>query len=598
MIDEASQVRPEDALGAVARARQIVVVGDQKQLPPSSFFEKLLAAEDGDAEASTTIRTRRTSWREPPARPRWRASSASVEARGLAPRMLRWHYRSRDPSLIRVSNREFYADQLVLPPSPLELDPAYGLALTRVEGSYDRGGRRDNRVEAQAVVDRVTRHAREHPDRSLGIVAFSIAQRNTVEELLELTRRSDPVLDAFLHVGHHEDVFVKNIENVQGDERDVVLISVGYGPAAPGGRLTSMNFGPVNGEGGERRLNVLFTRARLTCEVFASFDPADIDLTRTTREGPRVLKRFLEYAAAGGTDLGPGPDRGPGGPADSPFEDEVAAEIRAAGYLVDTQVGSAGFRIDIGVRHPDRPERYLLAVECDGATYHSALWARERDRLRQDVLEGLGWRFHRVWSTDWFYRNADAVHRLREALDSAQRQAAGGIAVTGANVGGVLTPVVAAPVEAVVEMPIAVDLPVRRLPPYQRAAIPAPPGDEPQLADPVELARLVDLIVRFEGPIHVEEVSRRVASSFGRDRIGARITAATVAALAEAARRDPELVTADDFWMTGPNGPSRRCGIGQRRPGPCSRPATSRCRRSGQPSPWPATTTPAAPTTN
>ena len=186
--------------------------------------------------------------------------------------------------MFRVSNREFYRDELILPPSPLQEDPAYGLIFTRVNGVYDKGGRRDNRIEGETIVARVASHARNTPDLSLGIVTFSSAQKNTVTELLEAARRSDSTLDAFLREGQAEDVFVKNIENVQGDERDVILVSVGYGPTIPGGRLTSMTFGPVNAEGGERRLNVLFTRARIRCEVFASFDPGDIDVSRTARD--------------------------------------------------------------------------------------------------------------------------------------------------------------------------------------------------------------------------------------------------------------------------------------------------------------------------
>ncbi|TNY46922.1 DUF3320 domain-containing protein, partial [Streptococcus pyogenes] len=185
-----------------------------------------------------------------------------------------------------------------------------------------------------------------------------------------------PVLDAFLREGKSEDVFVKNIENVQGDERDVILISVGYGPQEPNGRLPSMSFGPVNGEGGERRLNVLFSRSRVRCEVFASFDPGDIDPSRSSREGPRLLKRFLDFAKTGQIET----HTVTGLEADSPFEEDVARVIRSEGFLADAQVGSAGFRIDIGVRHPDQPGQYLLAVECDGAAYHAALWARERDR--------------------------------------------------------------------------------------------------------------------------------------------------------------------------------------------------------------------------
>jgi hypothetical protein len=184
-----------------------------------------------------------------------------------------------------------------------------------------------------------------------------------------------------------------------------------------------MSFGPVNGQGGERRLNVLFTRARVRCEVFASFDPGDIDLSRTGGEGPRIFKRFLEFAKNGRLD-----ESSPTGlEADTPFEEDVADVVRSFGFLADPQVGSAGFRIDLGVRHADKPGTYLLAIECDGATYHSALWARERDRLRQDVLEHLGWRFHRIWSTDWFYNRAAEIERLRTALFDARDAAGAGV---------------------------------------------------------------------------------------------------------------------------------------------------------------------------
>jgi hypothetical protein len=350
VIDEASQVRPEDALGAIARASQIVVVGDKKQLPPSSFFDRLMADDDDETEGD-----------DENVGPDLLDGAASMidmesiltlcEARGLPGRMLRWHYRSRDPSLIKVSNHEFYEKDLILPPSPLQKDPAYGLCFTRVDGVYDKGGKRDNRKEGDAIVDRVADHARLNPTQSLGIVTFSFAQRNLITLLLEDRRRHDAILDNFLHEGQAEDLFVKNIENVQGDERDVILVSVGYGPSIAGGRLNSMSFGPVNGEGGERRLNVLFTRARIRCEVFASFDPGDIDLSRTAAAGPRILKRFLDFAKNGRLD-----DSTPTGEdADSAFEEDVADVVRSFGFLADNQVGSAGFRIDLGIRHPDKP---------------------------------------------------------------------------------------------------------------------------------------------------------------------------------------------------------------------------------------------------
>ena len=457
--------------------------------------------------------------------------------------MLQWHYRSRDPSLIRVSNREFYRDELILPPSPLERDPAFGLTFTRVDGVYDKGGKRDNRKEGEAIVARIAQHARAHPDLSLGVVTFSSAQKNTITELLELARRTDPALDGFLREGRREDVFVKNIENVQGDERDVILVSVGYGPTVAGGRLTSMSFGPVNGEGGERRLNVLFTRARIRCEVFASFDPGDIDAGRVSREGPRILKRFLEYAKSGKLDEA----LVTGEPPDTPFEQDVADVIRSLGYLADPQVGSAGFRIDLGVRHPDKPGAYLLAVECDGATYHSALWARERDRLRQDVLEHLGWRFHRVWSTDWFHRRREEIERLRTALAGAREAAEAGVRLDGANRGGPVAPVAAAPNDEPIVVPGVV---ARTMPPYARAVFPVRSHLEPHEAPVATLAPLVTRIVATEGPIHIDEVARRVAAYFGKEKAGGRILAATRDALTTARRTTPDLREEDGFWLT------------------------------------------------
>jgi hypothetical protein len=360
--------------------------------------------------------------------------------------------------------------------------------------------------------------------------------------LLELGRRSDTVLDAFMREGQSEDIFVKNIENVQGDERDVILVSVGYGPAVAGGRLTSMSFGPVNGEGGERRLNVLFTRARVRCEVFASFDPGDIDVSRTAGEGPRILKRFLEYAKTGRLE-----EHSPTGlGADSPFEEDVADVISSLGFLADPQVGSAGFRIDIGVRHPDRPGTYVLAVECDGAAYHSALWARERDRLRQDVLEHLGWRFHRIWSTDWFYNRGAEIERLRLELVAARDAAEAGIRVDGANK--------SRPVVQTADEPIPViaipDIVERKMPAYQRAVFPVNSAQEPHEVSTVVLADLVKRIVEAEGPLHVEEAARRIASCFGKEKAGSRIVTATQAALARAQSQDSQLLSDGSFWFT------------------------------------------------
>lgn len=547
VIDEASQVRPEDALGAIVRAKQIVVVGDRQQLPPTSFFDRLTAPpeeeEDEDDEESAPQGARAIEME---------SILTLCEVRGLNQSMLEWHYRSRDPSLIRVSSNEFYDDRLILPPSPLELDEQYGLKFTRVPGVYASGSaarRGTNRIEAEHIAAAVARHARECPTLSLGIVAFSTSQRDMINEVLEFSRRSDAALDTFLGGSKTEDVFVKNIENVQGDERDVILISVGYGPHEANGRLASMRFGPVNSEGGERRLNVLFTRARYRCEIFASFDPGDIDLSRTRadRRGLKVLKRFLEFAKTGNLDLA----HPTGEEADSLFEEDVARVIRGLGYPADHQVGSAGFRIDLGVRNPKRLGQYILAVECDGANWHNSLWARERDRLRQDVLEGLGWRFHRIWSTDWFYNRQHEIERLRAALEEAASVDA--LSVEGVNVQVEASeeepmppePEDSSPPEAAEATPALKTVPYRRAQPiFMRT-----PGRELHEERVHILEGPVTQTVQLEGPIHQDEVARRIATAAGMAQAGKRIRARVLQVL-QGKRQEGALMELDGFWMT------------------------------------------------
>ncbi|MFN4128261.1 MAG: DUF3320 domain-containing protein [Paracoccaceae bacterium] len=280
--------------------------------------------------------------------------------------------------------------------------------------------------------------------------------------------------------------------------------------------------------------------------MFASFDPGDIDPSRTLRDGPRVLKRFLDFAKTGIID-----ERLPTGlDADSPFEEDVADVIRSLGYEADAQVGSAGFRIDLGIRHPDRPGQYIAAIECDGATYHSALWARERDRLRQDILENLGWQFHRIWSTDWFHRRDSEIRRLAAALETARQAAGQGIKVRGANIGREV-------VEGNVEEPEAAQIVIddirMTVPAYQRADIRLQSAVEPHEAPIHQLAGLVSRIVEIEGPIHSDEVARRVSAAFGKARTGSRITDATLAALKHAKRQAPDGIRPiGDFWLTGP----------------------------------------------
>ncbi|MCY4541871.1 MAG: DUF3320 domain-containing protein [Rhodobacteraceae bacterium] len=557
LIDEASQVRPEDALGGVARASQIVVVGDDKQLPPTNFFNRLVdnlyEDEDEDVDAAPTAA----------GATEMESILKLAEARGLGQAMLEWHYRSRDPSLIKVSNVEFYESGLILPPSPLEKDDRFGMKLTRVPGVYSsrkQGGGRagTNRIEAECIADALAEHA-EATDRqgqSVGVVAFSKAQSDMITEVLEMRRRKNPSLDSLLREGKNEDAFVKNIENVQGDERDVILVSVGYGPHEPNGRLTSMRFGPINNEGGERRLNVLFSRSRMRCEVFVSFDWREIDLKRTKAHGVRILRKFLDYADTGR--LGPDPAATGLGP-DSPLEEDVAEVIDGFGYPFDYQVGSAGFRIDLGVRHPKRQSQYILAVECDGATYHSALWARERDRLRQQVLEHQGWRFHRIWSTDWFHRREREVERLRTALDRARVAAREGFQPPAANSGSGHTSAASGsgPEPPSPEVPEPPQPQPQMAPAYSLAEATYPNSAAPHELELTQMAALVAEIVEQEGPMHGKLVARRVAQAERRQRtgsskgarVGSRIVGAVDRALRWAVQHDM-IEQVDDFCMT------------------------------------------------
>lgn len=420
VIDEASQVKPVDALGAIARSRQIVVVGDSKQLPPTSFFERLSSGdeEDNDPDVESIVAARPAESRTAPAQAMESVLSLCV-ARGAPETCLRWHYRSRHHSLIAVSNREFYENRLFIIPSPFQTGHGgLGVRFHLVAGCYDRSRSRTNREEAREVVKAIRNHAAEHTRYSLGVATFSTAQRDAILDELELAMRDDPNLEAFVSRADHEPFFIKNLESVQGDERDVIFISVGYGRDASGHMVS--NFGPVNGVHGARRLNVLFSRAKFRCEVFASITDEEIETRgENVSQGVRALKNYLRFARTGQLEM----PCASGREMDSPFETSVLRAIEAMGYTADTQVGQSGFFIDLAVLDPRRPGRYLLGVECDGATYHSSRFARERDRLRQSVLESQGWRIHRIWSTDWFKQPEQAKERVRQRIEELLAEA-------------------------------------------------------------------------------------------------------------------------------------------------------------------------------
>ncbi|MFV0622684.1 DUF3320 domain-containing protein [Sphingomonas sp. ac-8] len=520
VMDEASQIQPVDALGAVARAKQVVVVGDPKQLPPTAFFSKMTGNGDetedddggrvGDIESILGLFT----------------------ARGLPMRMLRWHYRSRHQSLIAVSNRQFYESKLFIVPSPYTAEAGMGLRFHHIpQGLFDAGGTRTNQVEARIVAQAIVAHARQHPELSLGVAAFSAAQRRAILDQLEVLRRAlPPETEAFFQAHHAEPFFVKNLENVQGDERDVILISVGYGPTTPGGRVP-MRFGPLGSEGGERRLNVLISRAKQRCEVFASMTDEDIDPDfAQTRKGVFAFRLFLHFARTGRMTMAESTGRDH----DSVFEEQVAKALQSRGYQVHRQVGLAGFFIDLAVADAERPGRYLLGIECDGASYHDARSARDRDRLRQSVLESHGWTIHRVWSTDWFQRPNEQLDLIVARIEAAKAEQ--DAEASKRDFRAVPLEILSVEREDGTEIGLArADEPVgfARSNLYVEAALSRPPHAVMELHEVPTgtLAALVEEAVRVEGPVHIDEVVERIRSAWGLKRAGGRIQQAIAAAV-------------------------------------------------------------------
>ena len=328
------------------------------------------------------------------------------------------HYRSKYESLIAFSNVKYYNNELVTYPSASTKDAA--VKLKKVDnGIYARGGNKTNAEEAKSVVQEVIRRLAddELSKLSIGIVTFNSQQQKLIEDLLDDERRSNFELEPFFEESRVDKIFVKNLETVQGDQRDVILLSVGYGPSAPGAVNMPMIFGPLNRDGGERRLNVAITRATTEVIIFTSFDSSMIDLTKTQARAVKDLKDYIKYAEIGLSFLGVGNDVGGNDQYDSDFEFEVAHRLRNKGWEVRTQIGVSGYRIDLGIIHPDHPGSFLAGIECDGATYHSSPSARDRDRIRQTHLESSGWRLVRIWSTSYFFDPESTIDEVDRKLN-------------------------------------------------------------------------------------------------------------------------------------------------------------------------------------
>ncbi len=540
VFDEASQIPVWDAIGAMARGKQVIMVGDPKQLPPTSFFDRAESDVD-DSDVETEL------------------ESILEECIGanLPTMKLSWHYRSRHESLIAFSNYRYYDGDLVTFPSPVTNDRA--VSFNHVpNGQYERGGARTNKLEAKALVADLVGKLKSPRFResglTIGVVTFNAEQQTLIENLLDDERRKDPSIEPYFLETQTEPVFVKNLESVQGDERDIMYFSITYGPGIDGSM--PMNFGPLNQQGGERRLNVAITRARQELRVFGSFQPEQMDLSRTQALGVRDLKHFLEFADRGARALGEAVV-GSIGDFDSLFEKSVSATLAEKGWILHSQVGVSAFRIDLGVVDPDAPGRYLAGVECDGATYHRSATARDRDKLREQVLRGLGWEILRIWSTDWWIDmpgTVEKIHgqlesllaeqrvvRAKEAEDAAilARQAiAGAMATssegsTGALSGGIEKPVIPENDADVSSLTYAqnacavsnnassearfieVDLALTGFEVDAEAFF--------EVAYNPRLLCMIEHVVSVEGPVLDEVLARRIARLHGWGRTGARI---------------------------------------------------------------------------
>lgn len=549
LIDEASQIKPSEALGCIMRTEQVIVVGDQKQLPPTSFFDRQVDGRDEDADDVEEELD------EEELLAQQSADMESIltlfDARGVKSEMLQWHYRSNHSSLIEVSNVEFYDEKLAFPPSP-NSGQSHGMQFVHVpNGVYSRGKQRNNDIEADTVCEHVVEHIRANPSLTLGVVTLSTAQRDLIQLKIDQLCRELPEVESFCGEDGDEPFFVKNLENVQGDERDAIYVSIGYGKDQNG--YFAQAFGPVSSEGGERRLNVLFTRARNTCKIFASIRHEDIRLDAARHDGPRVLKRFLKFAETGDLDIPMSVTQ----EMDSPFEEDVADVIQKHGYTIHPQVGTGGFRIDLAVVNPAAPQNYLIAIECDGARYHSSSWARERDRLRQSVLESKGWHFHRIWSTDWFYNRNVEVSRLIDAIK--QREAAyrsqrhepvdHDKQSTTTNTSAANEPHAASSIPSTaaatdpIERATPEEAPSQELKPYQEyeGQLNAAESGLELLETPMAtIQKYVRAIVREEMPVHSDIVIERIRSLWGLRKTGSRIRDMVQRAI-------DELVHADDL---------------------------------------------------
>ena len=493
IFDEASQIMPEDAVPCLVRANQAVIMGDTQQLPPTTFFLRTQDDDDVDEELEDL------------------ESFLSEASTRFRMKSLDWHYRSQNETLIAFSNRFFYENRLITFPNANPEDMS-GLDFVYVEdGVYDRGKSRTNVAEARQVVNVYADLKKQYPDKSFGIIAFSRQQERAIRQQFEMVNvEIDSSIDSTV-----EELFVKNLETVQGDERDIIIISVGYGRDSAGS--LSYNFGPINREGGYKRLNVAITRSRFKTIVVASLLPRDLDEDRINAEGLRYLKYYLDYAKNKNFSayLVTGPDLY----FDSPFEEAVHDVFVSAGYDVSSQVGCSGYRVDLAIKDPDHPGEYILGVECDGAQYHSSRYARDRDKVRRGVLENLGWNIHRIWSEDWLVDRQREMEKIRNRVDRIrlerrEREASEEEFEDVKDVNGLRK----VELKDKFEKYVCAELPVKKMKlefdSYDRLKYPSQRN---------EIKNRMNKLIEFESPLTISWMYTRVQRSLGVGRKGRRI---------------------------------------------------------------------------
>ena len=501
IFDEASQIPVWDAIGAIARGKEVIIVGDPEQLPPTNFFNRVDDIDTFDSDDCVVEDLESI-------------LDDCIAAR-LPEQYLKWHYRSKHESLIAFSNSNYYDNLLLTFPSP---DKNSGLKFININGNYDKGKSRTNKIEAEAVVNEVIRRLRnaELSKFSIGIVTFNIAQQILIDDLLEDARRQYPDIDEFFGNNFFEPVFVKNIESVQGDERDVIIFSICYGPDSTG--RVSMNFGPINRDGGERRLNVAVTRARQNLIVYSNLRAEHIDLSKTRSRGVADLKCFLDYAERGISALKEKKRVNNDAECKSPFELAVYNELTKLGYTVHLQIGCSGYRIDLGIVDTEFPGKYILGIECDGANYHSAKTARDRDKLRDAILRELGWNLHRIWSTDW-WENPDAeLEKVKLAIEKARRIKPQTKMLSGANsqkntlensVNNVAVE------QSEINKNNSLLKQLNTYTPYTANSDDFVNDDFYGDVSEEKICKLIKAVVEFEGPISISLAIRRVAETWG-----------------------------------------------------------------------------------